>query len=159
MAINARGLKLIKHFEGLRLVAYRDPVGIWTIGHGHTGADVTPGRRITAAEAEALLRRDLADADGAVRDLVTTPLTADQAAALISFAFNVGRGNLAASTLLRKLNGGDVSGAANEFGRWIHGTIRGKKTPLPGLVRRRGQERALFLGQPLDLSGRTSRAA
>ncbi len=153
MAVHERGLAVIRHFEGLRLTAYRDPVGLLTIGYGHTGPAAAPGRRITRAEAERLLAADLADAEAAVDALVRAPVPAERRAALVSLAFNIGRENLARSTLLRKLNAGDVAGAAEEFGRWVHGTLRGRKVVLPGLVRRRAAERALFLGEPTGVPG------
>lgn len=140
--INARGLRLLKTFEGLRLNAYRDPVGIWTIGYGTTSG-VYPGMRITEAEAEALLKRDLARFERAVEDLVTVPLNDDQFSALVSFVYNVGEGALASSTLLRLLNRGDYRGAADQLLRWNRAGGR----ELAGLTRRRRAERALFLGQ------------
>jgi lysozyme len=136
----ARGLDLIKSFEGLRLSAYRDSVGIWTIGYGHTKG-VKPGDTITVEQANDFLREDLRDAERAVNDLTFLNLTQSQFDALVSFTFNLGRGNLQASTLLRRVNEGDFEGAAEEFLRW---TKAGGKV-LPGLVRRREAERALFL--------------
>lgn len=159
MAINHRGLELIKHFEGLRLEAYKDPVGIWTIGWGHTGKDVFAGRRITRAEAEQILKDDLAEHEACVEENVSVPLTADRFAALVSFAFNVGNRNFKSSTLRRKLNGKDYAGAADEFLRWVYGTSGRRKIKLNGLVRRRGQERNLFLGKPLQLGGTTLNVA
>lgn len=139
--INAKGLALIKQFEGLVLQAYRDPVGVWTIGYGHTGPDVKPGAVITRSQAEALLKKDLARFESAVRSLVKVPVNANQFSALVSFAFNVGSGALAQSTLLARLNQRDYQGAANQFGRWVYGDGQ----VLPGLVRRREAEKALFL--------------
>jgi GH24 family phage-related lysozyme (muramidase) len=145
--INSAGLEIIKHFEGLELRAYQDPVGIWTIGYGHTAAagppTVTAGQTITEAEAEAILRRDLELFETGVRGLVKVPVNSNQFSALVSFSFNVGLGALETSTLLRKLNAGDYPGAANELPRWVKA---GGQT-LPGLVRRRDAERALFLSQ------------
>jgi len=141
LRINQRGLNLIKHFEGLVLTAYRDPVGIWTIGYGHTGPEVGPGDRITAAQAEALLRQDLVRFENGVRNLVKVPLNSNQFSALVSFTFNVGTGAFANSTMLRRLNQRDYRGAADQFSRWVYGGGR----VLPGLVRRRNEERALFL--------------
>lgn len=145
-AISAAGLNLIKHFEGLYLKAYKDPVGIWTIGYGHTGlthndGTVKAGRVITTAEAEDLLRYDLANFEGRVSRLVTVPLSDDEHAALVSFDFNTG--GLADSTLRRLLNAGDYAGAADQFLRWDKA---GGKT-LAGLTRRRKSERNLFLGR------------
>ncbi|MGH6803602.1 MAG: glycoside hydrolase family protein [Methyloceanibacter sp.] len=151
MTINRAGLDLIKSFESLRLKAYRDPVGIWTVGYGHTGPDVYPGLEISKPEAEQLLADDLRESEEGVRELVAVPLNDNQFAALVSFAFNAGGGALKGSTLRRKLNKKDYKGAAGEFPKWIYGTIKGKKVLLPGLVRRRAQERNLFLNLPVVL--------
>jgi len=140
--ISAKGLKLLKSFEGLRLDAYIDAVGVLTIGYGTT-TGVTPGMRITEAQAEDFLKRDLAKFEDAVRNLVKVPLNPDQFAALVSFAYNVGEGALAGSTLLQLLNQNDFQGAADQFLRWN----RGNQGELPGLTRRRKAERALFLGE------------
>jgi lysozyme len=142
MEISSKGLALIESFEGLRLTAYRDSVGVWTIGYGHT-ANVRPDERITEAEAEAFLRRDAEGAEQAVSQLVAVPLTQGQFDALVDFVFNLGRAALAGSTLLRLLNDGDHAGAAAEFPKWCHagGAV------LPGLVARRAKERALFEGE------------
>ncbi|MDC9824805.1 glycoside hydrolase family protein [Devosia sp. ZB163] len=152
MAINKAGLELIKHFEGLRLEAYLDPVDIWTIGWGHTGGDVYEGLRITVDQAEKLLKDDLKKHENFVDAKVTATLTENQRAALVSFAFNVGNGNFGSSTLLRKLNANDVAGAADELLRWVYGTTPdGERVRLPGLERRRKAERELFLSQPVEL--------
>jgi lysozyme len=147
-AVDPRGLQLIREFEGLRLTAYRDPVGILTIGWGHTGADVTEGLTITEAEARTLLATDVARVAAGVDRLVTSPVTAAERAALVSFAFNVGLGALSRSTLLRRVNAGDRAAAAAEFARWVHGTAAGRKVRLAGLVRRRRAEAALFTADP-----------
>lgn len=139
--INKAGLDLIKSFEGLRLKAYKDAVGIWTVGYGHTKT-ATPGMAISEPEAEAMLRNDLAEAQGAVERLVKRPLNDNEYAALVSFVFNLGSGNLSRSTLLRKLNAGDRRGAADQFLVW---NKAGGKV-LAGLTRRRQAERALFTG-------------
>lgn len=145
--INAAGLEIVKHFEGVRLKAYQDSVGVWTIGYGHTSAagppNVTPGLQISQAEAETILQRDLGVFERGVSGAVKVPINANQFSSLVSFAFNVGLGNLRSSTLLSKLNARDFTGAANEFTRW---TFAGGQQ-LPGLVRRRNAERALFLSQ------------
>lgn len=148
MRTNNAALALIKEFEGLRLNAYPDPAHGWsvpTIGFGHTSAAGAPtvrrGMTITATEAEDILRRDLGQYEAAVRSLVKVPLTENQFGALVSFTFNLGAGNLKSSTLLRKLNAGDYTGASAEFGKWVKA---GGKT-LPGLVRRREAERQLFM--------------
>ena len=133
-------LNLITEYEGLRLQAYKRSADIWTIGYGHT-ASVSANDVITEEEALFFLRQDVAETEQAVNQYVHVPLTQNQFDALVSFTFNVGVGNFRTSTLLKKLNAGDDDGAAREFGHWIHA---GGKT-LPGLVRRREAERALFL--------------
>mgnify|MGYP002075963031 CR=1 FL=1 len=140
MQTNLAGINLIKSFEGLRLYAYKDSVGVLTIGHGHT-KNVRPGMTITQKQAEDFLRADLGYFENAVKKLVRVHLTDNQFAALVSFCFNLGEGNLAKSTLLRKLNAGDTRGAAEEFLKW--NKAGGK--PLVGLTKRRAAERELFL--------------
>jgi len=140
MKTGINGLNIIKEFEGLRLQAYKCPADRWTIGYGHT-AGVSANDVITEAQATSLLCQDVAESERAVNHYVHGPLTQNQFDALVSFVFNLGVGNFRTSTLLKKLNAGDNDGAAQEFGRWIHA---GGKA-LPGLVRRRAAERALFL--------------
>jgi GH24 family phage-related lysozyme (muramidase) len=164
------GIELIKSFEGIpdgdpstvNLDAYLDPVGIWTIGWGHAityqgvflrgpqnkgiARALYPGG-ITIEQAEMLLRGELVSFARDVLRLATVPLDDGQFAALVSFAFNCGSGNLASSTLLRKLNQGDYAGAADQFLRWNKARRNGVLVELPGLTRRRRAERALFLGE------------
>lgn len=137
--ITPRGLAVIENFEGYSAAAYYDQVGVLTIGWGHT-AGVYRGQLITRAQAEQLLRADVAIAEEAVNRLVKTPLIDNQFDALVSLTFNIGTGAFGASTLLRLLNAGDLAGAAAQFDRWVNGD----KGPLPGLVARRAEERALF---------------
>jgi GH24 family phage-related lysozyme (muramidase) len=139
---NQKGVDLIKSFEGLSLTAYRDPVGVWTIGYGTT-TNVKAGMRITTAQAEEYLKQDLLYFERAVKDNVKVSLNSDQFAALVSFTYNVGSGALQSSTLLRLLNQGDYQGAADQLLRWN----KGDGVELPGLTRRRKAERAMFLGQ------------
>jgi lysozyme len=141
MDISASGIALIKQFEGCKLTSYRDSSGVWTVGWGHTGKDVTAGLTITQARADTLLRQDLNEFVIGVGNCVKVPINQNQFDALVSFAYNVGLGALRTSTLLQKLNNKDYMGAANEFDLWVHS--RGKV--LPGLVTRRNAEQALFL--------------
>ncbi|MCG7598862.1 lysozyme [Halomonas sp. McH1-25] len=143
MRTSDRGVELIKEFEGCRLRAYQDSAGVWTIGYGST-TDVEPGDCITPEAAERLLRRDLQEAEETVEALVKVPLNQCQFDALVSFAFNLGYGNLSSSTLLRKLNAHNYSGAQAEFKRWIY--AGGQK--LAGLERRREAEAQLFGSHP-----------
>lgn len=139
--INSAGLALIEQFEGCSLSAYQDSVGVWTIGYGHTGPDVHPGLVITQAQAQALLLRDVASAEAEVSDSVEIMLTPNEFSALVSFVFNMGAAAFRGSTMLTLLNQGNVLAAAQEFDRWVYAG----GTELPGLVRRRAAEKALFL--------------
>ncbi len=145
MKISDDGMALIKRFEGLRLQAYQDSVGVWTIGYGWTqpvaGRKVGAGMAIDAATAERLLVCGVAQFEQGVERLVAVTITQGQFDALVSFAYNLGLSALEKSTLLRRLNAGDRLGAADQFGRWVNaGGVR-----LDGLVARRAAERALFL--------------
>src|SRR5580658_8883565 len=134
------GIALTKGFEGLRLTAYRDCAGVLTIGYGHTGPDVVAGLAIDEPRAETLLLADLQDAVDCVNRAVTAAISQDQFDALVDFCFNVGCGSLLNSTLLRKVNAADFSGAAAQFGLWVHagGEV------VAGLVRRRKLEAEMF---------------
>src|SRR5262245_23941030 len=143
MRISQAGLDLIASFEGCVLKTYVDPVGVLTIGFGHTGSDVRKGLVITRERAFELLSEDTSGAASQVDRLVKRPLTQGQFDALVSLVFNAGAAPLT-GTLGRKLNARDDEGAANEFGRWVKGTVNGKLVTLPGLVRRRAAEVALF---------------
>ncbi|MBK3745859.1 lysozyme [Paraburkholderia aspalathi] len=143
------GRKLIEQREGVRLTAYQDSVGIWTIGAGHTSAagapKVTKGMAITAAEAAAILSRDLAIFESAVSSAVKVTLNQNEFDALVSLAFNIGAGAFKSSTLLKKLNAGDRAGAADQFLVWNKVTVDGKKVELKGLNTRRQAERKQFM--------------
>ncbi len=140
MEYSNNGLAMTKGFEGLRLTAYQDVAGVWTVGFGHTGPDVHAGMTITQAEADALLRKDLASAVATVNSEAKVPLTQNQFDALVDFCFNAGSGNFLHSTLLRDVNHCDFAAAEAQFGLWVHA---GGKVE-PGLVRRRQAEAALF---------------
>lgn len=145
MQTNAEGLSLIKLYEGLRLKAYKDPVGILTIGYGHTSAAGTPevklGMVITREEAEAMLRRDLVTYEKAVADAVKVDLTSNQNSACVSLCYNIGPGNFKKSSVLRFINQGRFDDAADAFLLWN----RAGGKILSGLVKRRAAEAALFL--------------
>lgn len=140
--VNKAGLDLIKSFEGLRLEAYPDPGtggDPWTVGYGSTKG-VKKGMKITVQEAEQRLIMDLQDACKAVERYVTIPLNDNQFAALVSFTFNVGAGNLAVSTLLKRLNEGEYGSVPMQLMRWN----RAAGKILNGLTRRRTAEGDLF---------------
>ena len=140
--ISARGLDLICEFEGCRLQAYRCPAGVVTLGFGHTKGVKMGDRLPNIAAAKKLLQQDLDNEyiPGVLKS-VRVPLTQNQLDALVSLCYNIGVGAIAKSTLVRKLNSGDIQGAANEFLKWDKA---GGRT-LPGLTRRRVAERQLFL--------------
>lgn len=141
MTISENGLAMIRHWEGCELDAYQDGGGVWTIGVGHTGADVYAGLTWSQAQADATLASDALEvAQDPVCELVAVPLTQNQFDALCSFTFNLGSGNLSTSTLLRTLNAGDYPGAQAQFPRWNQ--IAGK--PSQGLTNRRNAEANLF---------------
>jgi len=133
------GVELIRHFEGCRFDAYLCPAGVWTIGYGHT-ADVKEGDSIDQEAAEAFLIEDLEKFEQAVTRLVEVPLTQQQFDALVSWTFNLGAGNLAESTLLRKLNNYQYAEVPEQMMRWV----KAGGQVLDGLVKRRAAEAALF---------------
>lgn len=137
----ALAVPLVAHFEGYVPWVYRDPIGRLAACYGHDDQTMTPGKRFTAAECQAMLDEDLLKHTEAI-DCIKRPLTDGQKAAFLSFAFNVGNSAFCGSTLVRKANAGDMAGACAELSRW---TMAGGKE-LPGLVRRRAAERAMCLG-------------
>ena len=145
LKISEDGLSLLKHFEGCKLKAYKDGGGVLTIGYGHTskagGLQVYPGLTITQSQAEQLLLDDLDRMTyPVIKRLVKVSLSQGQFDALCSFIYNLGEGQVSTSTLLKLLNTGDFSAAADQFKRWKYDN---GKVEL-GLVRRRAAERELF---------------
>ena len=142
--ITARGLQLIKQFEGFSSKIYQDSAGLKTIGYGHLILPCETSsfqNGINEAGAVTLLKKDVAIAEQAVSRLITPPINQNQFDALVSFCYNVGQGNLKSSTLLKKVNKNpDDSTIDDEFMKW---TKAGGKT-LPGLVRRRVAEAELY---------------
>lgn len=140
MTIGQAGIDLIKRFEGCRLESYQDSVGVWTIGYGHTQG-VYAGQRITQEDAEALLRADLKSFSKKVSLLVGDKVNQQQFDALVSFAYNLGVGNLKSSTLLKRVlanpNDPDIE---TQFNKWVYA---GGKI-LNGLVKRRQAEADLY---------------
>ena len=136
--ISVAGIALIKRFEGCRLTAYKCSAGVWTIGYGHTSG-VHSGQAITQAQADALLRQDLEKFERYVNSTAYVPITAqlneNQFAALVSFAFNCGQGNL--KRLCAGRNTVQIAAAMPQYCK-----AAGRK--LPGLVQRRAAEVALF---------------
>ena len=148
MQISNNGIALIKRFEGCRLTAYPDPGtggDPWTIGFGWTGKvdskPITPEMKTDDATADRLLRTGVVSFDQAVSKMLKVSVTQNQYDALVSLAYNIGTRALSTSTLMKKLNAGDVKGAADEFLRW---NKSGGKV-MAGLTNRRKAERELFL--------------
>jgi len=148
-------LPLIKKSEGLRLVAYSDPATggkPFTIGYGATyyqnGSPIQPGDKITKAQADKLLLFHAGKAKETVKKLVKSNINPNQEAALISLIFNIGEGNLAKSTLLKKINKDPKDPSINEeFKKWVYAN----KKIFPGLVSRREEESKLFF-KPIVIS-------
>ncbi len=149
MKINARGLVLLKDYEGCKLKAYKDSVNVWTVGFGHTGPDTGPGLVIDQAKADSLLLQDLEKFEKGIQSLLHVGLSPDGFSALVILAFNIGLGNFGKSTLLKLVNQGDFQAAAQEFIKWN----KAGGLALPGLTRRRLAEKELFLSQPVGTFG------
>lgn len=132
---------LVQWHEGMRHKPYKDGGDVLTVCYGHTAKAIIPGKRYTDQECQALLDSDLKAAMAVVETQVTVPLTEMQKAALASFVYNVGSGAFARSTLLKKLNAGDMPGACNEMRRWKYDEGKVSK----GLINRRVVERELCL--------------
>jgi lysozyme len=145
MKTSQNGLNLIEQSEGVRLTAYQDSVGVWTIGYGHTG-NVVSGEICTLQQANEWLAQDVSGAEYVVNTVVTAPLNQNQFDALVDFVFNLGSGNFQSSTLLKLLNSGDYAGASAQFPLWNHagGVV------VAGLTTRRLAEQALF-NTPISL--------
>jgi lysozyme len=147
MRLTREGVALIKRYEGFRGEAYRDAVGVWTIGYGHTAMagppEVKPGMTIDRAEAAAILDRDVEMFAQGVAKLIARPVTEQQFSALVSFAYNVGLGNFRKSSVLSAVNAGELDVVPRRFQLWVKA---GGRT-LPGLVKRRAAEAALFAGE------------
>lgn len=149
-SINARRIK--EYFEGREYKAYKDPGsknGLpITIGIGHTGKDVYLGLVWDDVQIDTAFKNDCEKFEQAVNDLVKVTLNQYQFDALVCLAFNIGRANFASSTLLKKLNTGDYSGAGEQFLRWCYND--GEK--MLGLYRRRMAEKLLFGGENAEFA-------
>lgn len=143
--LSDNGMKLLEQFEGLRLEAYLDSAGIYTIGWGSikypNGSKVKLGDKITKDQAKEYKLYDLKEFESTVNTYVTVPLSQNQYDALVSLSYNIGSGAFKNSTLLKKLNSGDYKGAAEQFLVW--NKVNSKR--VQGLVNRREAERNLFL--------------
>lgn len=137
-------MNLAKQFEGCELEAYPDPARGWnipTIGYGATGPGIVKGTVWTHDQADSDLASRMTDIGARIDAMVTVPIGDEPKAALVDFAYNLGCTALGNSSLLRLLNAGNMQGAADEFPKWTHAN----GIVLPGLVKRRAAERALFI--------------
>lgn len=158
MRLSEKGYALIVKYEtggniAKYLKAYKDPVGIWTIGIGSTYYEdkkpVKQGDVITENRAKQLFYNNIREFEDAVKRLVKVPISQNQFDALVSFSYNVGIGALSSSTLLKKVNANSSDTEIyGEFIKWKFGTVNGKKTVLNGLLKRRIEEANMFNGAP-----------
>jgi lysozyme len=144
--------QFVMGWEALRLIPYNDVAGRRTVGYGHLMQPSDPSLPITAAEAAALLVTDLRYVADGLANLIYMPIRQCQYDALTDFAFNLGLGALAGSTLRKRVNGGYFDQAADEFGRWNKASVGGQLVEVKGLTKRRAAERAMF--EFADYSGR-----
>lgn len=145
MQTSKKGIEVLKHFESLRLEAYQDSVGVWTIGYGHIKG-VQSGDIITESQAEEMLVEEMPEYEGYVNKAVQVPLTQDQYDALVVWTYNLGGGALRSSTLLKKLNAGEYDEVPAQMKRW---NKAGGKA-LRGLTRRRWSEAHLWASGEVD---------
>ena len=143
MKTTSKGIDIIKKYEGCKLSAYRCPSGVLTIGYGHTD-NVRAGQHITQQEADDMLLQDILQREKQIDEVLTADLNENQYDAVISFVFNVGIGNFARSTLLKKINANpDDRSIRFEWLEWC----RSGKRILEGLVRRREEEITLYFSK------------
>ena len=140
MHVSPKGRKLLTAREGCRLKAYKDSVGVWTVGVGHTGRmappHVKPGMTISTHQADTFLAADLAPVERAIGQMVDVEMTQNQFDALASLIFNIGVGGFQGSTVRKRLNAKNYAGAADAFLLW--------EKPA-ALKKRREGERQQFL--------------
>ena len=141
MKISEEGKSLIKKFEGCELEAYKCAAGVWTIGYGHIKTAVE-GMKIDQATADELFDEEIVEYENYVNTTVSVPLSQNQFDAIVSWVFNLGNGNLQASTMLKVINSGDHAGVPAQIKRW---NKAGGKV-LEGLIRRREAEALLYEG-------------
>lgn len=152
MLVSSIGIKLIKHWEKLRLLSYQDMRGIWTIGWGSTGRGNYP-HRISSVQADHFLKEDIRDVEKVLNHIITTVVLQTEFDALASWVFNIGGTRAKKSTLIKRLNAkAPRKDVASEFLRWNWATLdSGEKVQVPGLTNRREMERQLFLTGKLPI--------
>lgn len=140
---------LVAPSEGVVLGTYKDPVGIVTSCYGHTGPELKMGMKFTEDQCIEQLGKDLVKHDRQLRRVVKVDYKSPyQHAALVSFTYNVGIGNVQSSTLLRLLNQGKHEAACEQLTRWIYARENGVLIKLRGLVVRRTNEYQWCMGTP-----------
>lgn len=151
MKISDKGVEFIAEFEGYHralpngdCTTYYCPAGVLTIGFGVTEG-IRPGEVWTRQQALERFRGELAKHEAAVNRVVTVDMTQNQFDVLVSFSYNLGTGALAASSIVKQLNAGNPQAAARFFAPYCNARVNGRLQPLPGLVRRRAAEAAVFL--------------
>ena len=141
MEISDAGIKVLREREGCELTAYKDSVGVWTIGVGHTAAAGPPepcsGMKITQEEADELFDEDLDDYEATVNDAIEAEMTQNQFDAFVSICFNIGQGGFRDATFTERFNAGDVAGCAEAILWW---------NKPPEIIPRRQGEYVQFLG-------------
>tara|TARA_R110001583_G_scaffold7810_1_gene38253 strand:+ start:2641 stop:3084 length:444 start_codon:yes stop_codon:yes gene_type:complete len=142
MKISLEGLGLIKKFEGCELEAYKCAAGVWTIGYGSTKG-VEEGDSLTQEDADKLLRHEMDEYEGYIKDMVKIDLKQNEFDSLVSWVFNLGPANLKASTMLKVINDNKLEEVPSQMKRW--NKANGKV--LEGLIRRREAEALLFQGK------------
>ena len=142
MKISEEGISLIKNYEGCRLEAYQDSVGIWTIGYGVIKG-VKEGDKINQEEADHLLQEELPEYEGYINDMIKVPLEQCQFDALVCWVYNLGPNNLKDSTLLKVINEKNYEDVPEQIKRWN----KAGGVVLAGLVKRRAAEADLFQGK------------
>src|SRR5690606_11381075 len=135
---------LLTTFEGVKYEAYLDSVGVWTIGVGFTEG-VHKGMTMTEDEVQDRLLDEIARFENGVDSVVKVPITQYMFDAMVSLSYNIGVAGFKGSSVVKRLNDGNIEGAADAFLMWNKGTINGKKTEIAGLTRRRHAERDMFL--------------
>jgi lysozyme len=142
--LSAAGRKFVEDNEGRKYVAYKDQAGVWTNGVGHTGPDVYPGQKVTDAQIDAWFAVDAREAEEAVTDAVTVPLSEEEFDAMVDFAYNIGAPAFKGSTLVRLLNQRKYDLVHDQLLQWINIHVNGELERDDGLVNRRLKEAALF---------------
>lgn len=143
-------MPVIKQFEGFRAKPYKDSAGIPTVGYGTIqypdGKAVTMNDpAVTEPQAEGFLRYQISLKSKTIATYLMRSATLHQAAAMLSLTYNIGTGAFKGSTVLRKFNGGEIPGSADAFLLWDKAVVDGQLVVVPGLHKRRVQERAIFL--------------